>query len=75
MKLSKRRTNHKHTEYPRKTHVNKLNGNENTTTGQVVISTVTSSSKSKIPITANGMNRKNVYHWGSSCEIIETIRK
>ena len=73
MKLSKRipqsRTKRL---FQNKNHVNKLNANENTTSGQ---SYIHRSNVKEVIVIDLEMNRENLYHWGATREIIEIIRR
>ena len=60
--------------FQNKSHVNKVNESENTTSGQSEISTAKASSKSKEEETEK-MNRENLYLWGATREIMEIIMR
>ena len=60
--------------FENKNNVNKIEQNKITTSGQSDISTLKTSRKSYIEIN-DKMDRENFYHWGSTREIMDIIRR
>ena len=65
---------HANRTFQNKSHVNKINESEKTTSGQSEINTAKTSSNLKEE-DIEKMNRENLYYWGATKEIMEIIRR